>query len=126
MMESGRSTWRFEHDIIAVYAMGALVVTVTGIYFLQKGIRKNAKRNWGYGRSGKAGPISRGGYVFWGLEFLALGVFSAALSAKNPPWDRELSGVGVMACFVAFLATGITDLALWRRSERRRADDRLR
>lgn len=110
----GRQRSRAIEDAIPNTWAGTLLFASLGCFFLQKALRRNAARNWGWGRTGEAAPLSRPSYAVWGATFL---VIAEALVA---PRVGALSLVVLMACLLALGVSGACDV----RAERRRRGSR--
>jgi hypothetical protein len=94
---------------------GILLFASLGCFFLQKALRRNAARSWGWGRTGEAAPLSRPSYALWGVTFL---VIAAALVSASKV--GALSVALFAACFLALGVAGVSDV----RAEQRRRDSR--
>lgn len=94
---------------------GVLLFVALGCFFLQKALRREIPRSWGWGRSGEAAPLSRTSYGVWGTTFLVI----AALLATAP--DVTAIPVALLAaCLLALAVAGARDV----RAERRRQGSR--
>ena len=82
------------------------------IFFMQKAVRPNAKRNWGWGRIGGEVPVSRIGYGIWGLTFLLI---VCVLINEDKLSIVNIAVLGI--CLVAIIAVGFRDA--WRFKKRK-------
>jgi len=79
---------------------------------LQKAIRRNASRRWGWGRFGEAAPLSRASYAVLGMTFVAMG-----LVLIHAPEISTPSLAFLAVCFVAVGIAGIRDARIDKRSK---------
>lgn len=94
---------------------GILLFAALGCFFLQKALRRDAARSWGWGRSGEAAPLSRVSYALWGATFLVIG------AVLVPAPEAEAFSLALLAaCFLALVVAGALDV----RAERRRHGSR--
>jgi len=82
---------------------GILLFGAMGCFFLQKALRRNAVRNWGWGRTGEAAPLSRPSYALWGFTFL---VIAELVSARA---IGALSVALFATCFIGLGVAGVLD-----------------
>jgi len=89
-----------------------------GAFFLQKAVRRSAKRSWAWGRVGGGPPLSRKSYAIWGMTFLSI---AWVLGQAPEPSTPAVGALGF--CFVAMLVAGFMDSAADRvRSSKRETD----
>jgi hypothetical protein len=92
-------------DWVPIAGFGAL-----GGFFVQKALRRGAKRTWAWGRGGSGPPLSRAAYGIWGITFICIAVVLAF--APRPPLGALLA-FGL--CFFALAVVGIADTRAYRR-----------
>lgn len=92
-----------------------VLFTFLGLYFMDKALRKKARRSWGWGRTGEGAPISRTGYFVLAATFLDIGAMLAWSPGSPPITLIVLFGF----CFLAILVSGFVDT----RTDRRRTKD---
>lgn len=92
---------------------GALLFVAAGLFSIQKAVRRNAARNWGWGRTGDAGPLSRPSYALAGTMLIIIG----ATIAQGP----RVSPLMILLFFACFAALGIAGFIDTRRDKRRRS-----
>jgi hypothetical protein len=102
-------------DAIRINWAGLLLFAALGCFFLQKALRREAARRWGWGRTGEAAPLSRPSYALWGLTFLVI-----AATLASAPKIGALPVALFIACFLALGVAGVLDT----RAEQRRRDSR--
>jgi len=86
-----------------------------GTFFLQKAVRRTAKRTWSWGRGGSGPPLSRRSYAVCGVGFMAI-----AWVLREAPHPSVSAVAALMLSFVLMLGSGFADSAAARapRSER--------
>jgi hypothetical protein len=89
---------------------GVLLFGTLGCFFLQKALRRNASRSWGWGRTGEAAPLSRASYAVWGATFVVIGAV-----VSSAPDVSALSLALLAVCFVALGAAGVRDTRVEKR-----------
>jgi len=102
IVEPANSNW------VAVVAFALL-----GVFFLQKAIRRHAKRRWTWGHGGPV-PVSRPGYAAWGLIFIVIG---AAIAHGPKPAIAYV--VLFVVCFISILCVGLIDTYRYNKVQRR-------
>jgi hypothetical protein len=89
-----------------------LLFGALGCFFLQKAVRRNASRRWGWGRTGEAAPLSRASYAVWGATFVIIGVI-----LSGAPDLSVLPLAWLAGCIVALAATGVRDARIERKRD---------
>lgn len=77
---------------------------VLGLVFLDKALRRGAKRTWAWGRTGGGPKLSRRSYAVWALTFFTI---AAILSRAHEPGGLAVLVIGV--CLVAVIVAGFAD-----------------
>ena len=81
-----------------------------GLIFLDKGLRRRARRNWAWGRMGEGPPLSRISYVVLATMFFAI-----AFTLSRAPDPGVVAAVAIGLCFIVVVVAGIVDTALNRK-----------
>ena len=84
-----------------------------GVIFLDKSLRRGARRTWAWGRVGEGAPLSRVSYAVWALTF-----FSIAFTLSRAPEPGLGAALAIALCFGAVIVMGILDTRADRRSNR--------
>ena len=92
-----------------------------GVVFLDKALRRGARRTWAWGRTGGGAPLSRISYAVWALTFIAI-----AFAVARAPKPGLVAAIAIGLCFVSIIVMGIADTRVDRdkraRSERGRTE----
>ena len=75
-----------------------------GLFFLDKSLRRGARRTWAWGRTGGRVPLSRTSYAVWAVTF-----FSIAFTLARAPKPGLGAAVAIAACCVAVIVMGFVD-----------------
>jgi len=89
----------------------AFLFASLGLFFIQKAIRNNAVRSWGWGRTGDAAPLSRVSYTLWGAMFILIGI----IISRGP----QLNILWVTVFFAFFIALGVSGFIDTRKARKR-------
>jgi len=73
--------------------------TAAGVYFLHGALVASARRRWGWGRGGFAGPMSRLSYGVIGCMFLATALVTGLEWETAPGWLSTWFVVNFLATF---------------------------
>jgi hypothetical protein len=75
-----------------------------GAVFLDKALRRRARRTWAWGRTGGGAPLSRKSYAVWAMSFFAI---ACAVARAPKPGIAAATAVGLG--FVSIIVVGCAD-----------------
>ena len=75
-----------------------------GAVFLDKSLRRSARRTWAWGRMGEGAPLSRTSYAILALMFFAI-----AFTLSRAPEPGLVAAIAVGVCFVSMIVAGFAD-----------------
>lgn len=87
-----------------MHVLPIVAFVLIGLVFLDKSLRRRAKRTWAWGRMGEGPPLSRTSYAVWAVTF-----FSIAFTLSRAPEPGIVAAAAIATCCVAVIVMGFLD-----------------
>ena len=96
-----------------MHVLPIVAFVILAVVFLDKALRRKARRNWAWGRMGEAAPLSRISYAVWAMTFFAI-----AFTLARAPRPGLGAAIVIGVSCVAVIVSGFADSRTYRRSKR--------
>jgi len=87
-----------------VHLLPIVAFVLIGLIFLDKSLRRGARRTWAWGRTGERVSLSRSSYAVWAVTF-----FTIAFTLSRVTKPGLGTAAAIAACFVAVIVMGFVD-----------------